>query len=507
MPKPISFGSINLGMPAGDALEISDAPFRVLILGDFSGRADRKLSPNLAGRKPIFVDRDNIDQVMAKLGVEISLPVGDGPERVALQFKELDDFHPDRLYQKLGVFAALRDLRARLGNSATFAEAAAQMRGFGSAREPAKAEPQARPAAVNTGHLLDDMLGAAPQAPETPVESGQKYLESLLQRAVAPHLVPNIDYTKQAELIRLVDESAAAQMRRILHHVDFQAVEAAWRGLFFLVRRLDTDAKLKLFFMDVARDELAADLLADGDLGQTATYRLLVEQTVGTPGGLPWAIVVGNYRFDQSRADVELLGRMAKIAAAAGAPFVAGGRERIFGCDSLAKTAEPRDWKPDADAQGNEAWAALRGLAEADYLGLVVPRLLLRMPYGKEGEPAEQFHFEEAAGSTDHERFLWGQGSWAVALLLAESYSRYGWDFEPGLVREITGLPLFVHDHDGEREVLPCAEVLLIDRALDPIADTGLMPLQSIKNQDAVSLASFRSLAASGETLAGRWAS
>jgi type VI secretion system protein ImpC len=498
MPRPISFGSINLGMPAGEALEISETPFRVLILGDFSGRANRKLSTSLSGRKPIFVDRDNIDQVMAKLGVEIAL--GDGAERVVLRFKELDHFHPDRLYERLELFTALRDLRKRLANDSTFAAAAAEIKGW-SAVPASTPAPEAQPAPVNPENLLEQMMSGAVPLPE----SGRG-LESLLKRALAPYLVPNI-VIEQAELTQLVDESAAAQMRRILHHVDFQAVEAAWRGLFFLVRRLDTDAKLKLFFLDVARDELAADLLADTDLGQTAIYRLLVEQTVGTPGGLPWAIVVGNYRFDQSRADVELLGRMAKIAAAAGAPFVAGGSERIFGCDSLAKTAEPRDWKPDADAQGNEAWAALRGLAEANYLGLVVPRLLLRMPYGKEGEPAEQFHFEEAAGSSDHERLLWGQGSWAVAYLLAESYSRYGWDFEPGLLREITGLPLFVYDHDGEREVLPCAEVLLIDRALDPIADRGLMPLQSIKNQDAVSLASFRSLAASGGTLAGRWAS
>src|SRR5262249_51016732 len=157
-------------------------------------------------------------------------------------------------------------------------------------------------------------------------------------------------------------------------------LEAAWRCLFFLVRRLDTDGQLKLFLLDVSRDELTEDLGAVDDLGSAGIHRLLVEQTVGIPGATPWGLLVGNYTFGPDLADVELAGRLAKVARQAGSPLLAGASPAILGCPSLAATPDPDDWSRDAREETQETWQALRQLAEARYLGLALPRFLLRLP-------------------------------------------------------------------------------------------------------------------------------
>src|SRR5262249_35019174 len=161
------------------------------------------------------------------------------------------------------------------------------------------------------------------------------------------------------------------------------------------VRRLETDAGLKLYLLDIAKAELTADLRSADDLLSTGLYRLLVEQTVGTPGAQPWGVLVGSYTFDQSREDVELLGRLAQLVGRAGAPFLAAASDRLLGCASLAETPDPADWQPTADPEGQETWARLRQLPEAAYLGLALPRFLLRLPYGKDTDPTDQFAFNE----------------------------------------------------------------------------------------------------------------
>src|SRR5262249_14300924 len=153
----------------------------------------------------------------------------------------------------------------------------------------------------------------------------------------------------------------------------------------FLVRRLETDGQFRLYVLDVTKDELAADLGAADSLEAAAIYRLLVEPSVGTAGGQPWAVLVGHYTFGPARDDVELLGWLGQLARRAGAPFLAAASSRVLSCASLARTPDPDDWQAPADA---ETWEALRGAPEARYLGLALPRFLLRLPYGKQTRPA-----------------------------------------------------------------------------------------------------------------------
>jgi type VI secretion system protein ImpC len=506
MAKSFSFGKIEL-VESTDAAEIPaemdpETPFHILVLGDFSGRANRRVVEDGSGSvgRRIRIDRDDFDQVMAELGVELRLPVaGDGEAPIVLGFKELDDFHPDRIFEHAEVFQALRETRRRLDDPAT-----AGLLGMrqGPGIEPGQREPiEATP--PSPGDLLDQILaqtsGATP--PRTP-EQGP--WDAFLEGITAPHRVPGSD-PRQAEMVASVDAATGQLMRDILHHPDFQALEAAWRGLQFLTRRLNTDAQLTVSLLDLTKAELAEDLGSTADLRSTKVYKMLVETSVGQSGGQPWAVLIGELAFEPNRDDVGLLGRLAELARRAGAPFLAAASPRMLGCNSLAATPDPADWVQVPSSEGQEAWDALRRHPDAAYLGLALPRFLLRLPYGKDESPIESFDFEEVLEGSGHDDLLWGNPAFALVELLGRSFGQYGWGLRPGAIREIDGLPLHIDRRSDDPELTPCAEVLLTDRAVEKILAKGLMPLRSIRDRDAIHLARFQSISEPASPLVGRW--
>jgi type VI secretion system protein ImpC len=485
-----------------------ETPFRILVLGDFGGRPSRgAVSPVARTSKhgPVLVDRDTLDRVLKSMAVELhlALPVGG---RLAIQVREMDDFHPDSIYERHEAFQALRQLRRKLGEPAGFAEAAAEIRGWTAAPErpgrpaPARDQDAVRPPESASG-VLEQILQREEETSGGAPARVADDLQSFVRRIVAPYLVPGED-PRQAELIATVDAAAGDLMRSILHQREFQAVEAAWRALAMLVHGLE-DGQLSLSIVDLTKAELAADLAADDDLERTGLYRLLVEEAVGTPGVAPWAVIAGNYTFESTAEDVQTLRRLAWIASRAGAPVLGAASPRIVGCASLVETLDPREWDREAP---NQHWQALRRSPEASYLGLALPRFLLRLPYGEDTDRTERFSFEEMPGAPAHEDYLWANPAFACVYLLAQTFSREGWALRPGRFREITGLPLHVRG-DGERRITPCAEVLLTERAAEAMLDQGLMPLASMKDRDAVQLVRFQSVAAPLRALSGWWGS
>jgi type VI secretion system protein ImpC len=497
-------GDIRLasGPSEAPARPADDAPFRILLLGDFSGRP--ALDVPLTGRRPVPIDRDNFEEVLPKLDVRVCLPAGQvGPEPLTIPFRELDDFHPDRLYEQLEVFDALRDLRARLGNPRTFDSAAAEVRSWAGSRAAAGNEAKSPPSSSDAADLIEELLSGASH-PGSAQEGAASDWNAFLRQLVAPHLVPGAD-ADQDELIARVDQASAAQMRALLHHPEFQAREAAWRAVHLLVRRLDTDEGLKLFLLDLSRAELSSDLAGADDLRGSHLYRLLVEEAISTPGGQPWAVLAGDYTFGPSSQDALLLARLGLVAQAAGAPFLAAADSRLFGCSSLAKTPDPHDWDLSASDEESEVWAAVRATPQAGYLGLTAPRWLVRFPYGADAASTEQFPFEELPQGAAHAGYLWGNPAFACALLLGQAFNQASWGLRPGMVSEIDNLPAHVYQEDGEGRLKPCAEVVLSERACDRILAAGVMPLLSLAGRDKVRLARFQSLAAPSTPLAGRW--
>ena len=534
MRSPSNLGGVTLEVEPGTATlrEAPDqeTPFCIAILGDFSGRESRgilEIGSALANRPAVLIDRDNFEEVLTKFHPEIKLPAGGESGSLGLKFYELDDFHPDRIVERAGMFHRLREARIRLNDPATFAAAAEEL-GLASASsktsrpvlEPPRLRVVSDPRLPPSGSFLDAVIEeAATEDPKSqPPESARRRvpddLERFVRRVTEPHLAAVPD-PRQREVLAVIDRALGSQMRALLHVPAFQALEAAWRAVFLLVRRLDTDSQLKLYLIDVSKAELAADLGNSPDLhsndvnlndaGSTGLFRLLVDRSVGVPGAEPWALIVGNYTFSPTRQDASTLAHLAQIASAAGAPFIAGASPRAVGCESFAATPYPEDWKWKGEAEDIAAWAALRHLPDAGYLGLALPRFLLRLPYGETTDPVESFSFEEMPDTPAHEDYLWGNPAFACALLLAQSFSEDGWQMRPGTHSELDGLPLHVYQQDGDSELKPCAEALLTERAAGKMLENGLMPLVWLKGQDAVRLVRFQSMAEPLSALAGRW--
>jgi type VI secretion system protein ImpC len=511
VPKPFDFGGVNLtaGGESSNARPSSETPFRIAVLGDFSGRANRGIvEPNtIAKRRTLHVDRDSFDQVLSRTDAEIQLAIGD--ESLRLHFSELEDFHPDRIFQHLEAFGKLRDLRGRLQDPSTFQRAADELglRSSGSVCKPRSADtsPAAAPNATRlaAGSLLDEMIEQTEsRVAEDRYTRKPDEVREFAKRVAADNVVSTPD-ARQPEILSVVDRGIGGLMRAVLHNRDFQALEAIWRATFLLVRQLETGSQLKLYVIDISKDELAADLKSAADLRDTGMYRLLVEQSVETPGAEPWAIIVGNYTFGSESDDAAVLSRMAQIAHRAHAPFVAEASPRLLGCDSLASTPHPRDWK--MSHQLDSDWAALRRQPEADSIGLALPRFLLRLPYGKKTVPLESFDFDEFQELPKHEDYLWGNPGFAVALLLAQSFSEAGWEMKPDSVSEIDRLPLHVYEKNGESESKPCAEVPLTEDAAMRLLEEGLIPLVSFKDRDSARVMRFQSIAEPLRGLAGPW--
>jgi type VI secretion system protein ImpC len=504
---PFNFGEIKIAVDgdSSQARPVPETPFRLLLLGDFSASGSKQ---PISSRKPVQVDRDNFDDVLAAFHPELKINLGD-EEPATLKFSHLDDFHPDRLLERVDMFRKLRNIRARLADPATFADAAAEF-GLGGRAKPLEeaqsTTPQASPLAL--GSLLDDMIEQT-EARAQMRSAAESDLQKFVRRVTEPHLVSAAD-PRQSEILALIDRALGAQMRALLHVSDFQSLEAAWRAVFLLVRRIDTDEMLKLYLVDLSKDELAADLNSSLDLRTTFAYRLLAGDAINSVGGEPWAAIVGDYAFAATRAHAELLGRLAKVAHAAGAPFLAAASPALLGCKSFSATPNARDWTAPADSDSVSAWAALRSLPEASAVGLAIPRFLLRLPYGEQTDPIESFSFEEMPrdpehNEPEHEDYLWGNPAFVCALLLAQSFSESGWDLRPGQRAELGRLPAHIYPHEGSSELKPCAEALMTLDTADRIIESGLMPLASVKGQDEVRLLRFQSIAQPLTALVGRW--
>jgi type VI secretion system protein ImpC len=515
----ITFGTLTGVRSAASAAASGNDPMRMLVIGDFSGR--RRTAADIADIRAVLVDRDNIDDVIAKHAIVLdNLIGGDGVPAASVAIGSMADFHPDALFERLDIFSSLRQVRRRLANSNTFTDAAAEVQSWG---QGASAAPATKPTEApkesvsdspdhrseySTEGLFDLTLGATSAAPAKSDEATS--WRDLIRDIAAPYALANTK-AEVAQLTAVVDRATSETMRAILRHERFRRVEMAWRGVEFLTRRLETDESLKLFVLDMPLTAIADDLTSAADLAKSTLYRRLVEETVNTPGGKPWGTVVLLDRFDATSQDADIVGRLAKIAQAAGAPIVAGAHDHLAGCESLSAVRDPDDWTWTPDAESATAWRDVRRLPEAAYIGLALPRLLMRLPYGSRSNPTERFEFEELPENlTDvaarHERLAWGPAAVACGYLLGAAYSAAGWRMRPGDLLDIEELPLFVDRVDDEAVAVPCGEALLIDRAAEKLMALGLIPLVPYRDSDRVRVAGFRSIRGLQERLAGRWA-
>jgi type VI secretion system protein ImpC len=507
MSNRFDFGGVNLRAgeeKSGVARPASETPFCIAILGDFSGRANRGLfEPKKIGDRPSYlVDRDNFDEVLSKLHPELHLPT-EHKIPLVFRFSELDDFHPDHLFEN-EAFRKLKGLRERVQDSSAFAEVAEELglHSASSAREnesPRVSAPS--PVRLASGSLLDELIEQTESRVALEPTRQTDEVHQFARELAAKYSVSAPD-PRQPDVVAAVDRAISDAMRVILHHSDFQALEAIWRATFLLVRQIETGPQLKIYLIDISKQELASDLKVSEDLRKSGIFRLLVEKAIDTPGADPWTVVVGNFRFGSESEDTELLAKLAAIAQRAGAAFLGEADPSLLGCASLEAAPHPRDWN---ESTVPDPWKQVRLRPESGSVALALPRFLLRLPYGRETSPLESFEFEEFSGPPSHNGYLWGNPAFAVGMLLGQSFNEAGWELRPGSLSQVHNLPLHTYRADGSSHLKPCAEVLLTEEAVERILDRGLIPMVSYKGRDSVRVGRFQSIAEPQRPLAGRW--
>jgi type VI secretion system protein ImpC len=482
---------------------------RLLVLGDLRGNGTPS-ADRLLDRSIVKVDIDNLDAVLARYAPAVQLGADAGSDRV--EFRRFDDFHPDGLVEAIPALRRLRDLRARLGHPSTFASAVAELQSEARSGNAPYHDGRSGNAADSHGAVadegrsatdppqpdhggglsaLDRLLGrtAPVGAPETlaarPPRTAASAADELIRQAVAPHIVP-APSPQLPQMLAAVDAAMTDAMRAVLHDRGFQAVEAVWRAVQWLVSTLELGETLELRLLHVTRDELASGSALAGDL-----WRRLVERESSPDGGLALSALIGNFEFGPSEPDVAVLAQMGTMAAALGVPFIAGASSALLGVSSLAAQPDPREWAPlEGDAEAR--WHALRSHPAAAHIGLALPRFLLRLPYGKRTDAIAAFEFEEQPVRPEHESFLWGNGAFAYAVAVARAIDPDG---DPSTAGSIEGLPAFVFATDDGPALQPPAEIAPSEAAVAAIQTRGLMPLISFKDRDAIRLVMATSIA------------
>ena len=466
--------------------------FRIALMGDFSGRAARgevEIGADLAARRPIKFDIDTVEKVIAGFATELVLPIGKKGAGIEVALRGLDDLHPDELFGNVAMFEELVALKRRLATGSTAKGAVTELRDWG--REYGrKVNPPARKSAGNAVPSDRKLSDFARLTGRKASKAKASPAEELMARVVGPHIQALPD-PNAAAMQEAVEESLAEAMRLVLHHPEFQSVEAQWRMLDLIARSVETDQKLDIVLYDISAEELAADLASVEDLTESGFCQLLVESTPDGRG--PFSAVCGLYTFEETPPHAEILGRIAKVAAHVRAPFFA------------AITPGFLDVRPeDRHPLVAEAWDALRAMPEAGYLGLVSPRFLLRRPYGAKTDPVYEFEFEEFTEAEGLSGMLWANPVALVTILLAKSFRKNGPSLGLGSVMSLGGMPYhYVKDRYGDQVALPCTERNLTQAKTQATVARGYMPVISVKGRDEVRLGSFNAL--NGAPVLGFW--
>lgn len=480
MPPSINPAHVSFNVSFKDARATSpidpDAPLRIVILGNFSGRADA------AGNCARQVDCDNFDAICAQFAASLQLPpCAAGSADIDIAFSHLDDFHPDHLLRKIPALSILVELRTRLLDPGSSSAAVAELRGILTTGTLAPEVSASKSASQeSTADMVARLLGK-PAAEVSAPAGPQSVVDRLIQQAVSSSAVPAAD-PAGAHSLAALDAELTARLRCILSHPDFQALESAWRGLDFLVR--EAGENVKLHAIDVSREDLDRQIASIDNPAASTIGRQLE----------PLAPAVILCAFSFGVKDTDALSRIAQLAAACDTAFIGGARPDLVGCASFASQPNPIDWDRSARSE-QSAFAKLRRAPEANRIGLALPRFVIRQPYGKESDPIQTIPFEELAPGASPEGYLWANPAFLCGHLLLNSFASDGWEMElggPG--GEICGLPVHSFRINGEKQTTPCAEAWLSEKAAEAILGCGLMPVLSVRGRDCVRLVSLRSI-------------
>ncbi len=496
---------------SGEVLqERHEKTFSIAMIGNFGGVDETFMKADTSAHNIIEIDRYNYDEVLASTVHRFSLSLQDDSGRTAdIPLHSLKDFEPDNLYKNTELFSQLRGLRKRLNNPSTFKQV---MKEIGIEEEeallleepvppeqPPQREKSERPRDEPAANLLDSILeetenrskDGAETVPSTahPVRESSPLIDAFVRQVVAGRKTVSRD-SRQDEMIAAIDDTIAQQMRRLLHHPEFQALEAAWRAVSFMVKRVRSGKKVKLYLLDVSRDELASDLAA-ADVTQTKLYKVFCDTSLGD---ISWNLIIGDYRFGADIDDILLLSQLGAIAQQAGAHFIAAADETLVGCKSFAETPDAGKWAHEISHPVAEGWTLLRKSPVAKNVSLALPRFMLRAPYGSNATPVKSFKFEEMSDRPEHADYLWGNPAFLKAEQISRAFIEDGLEMQLAKVMNVEDMPIHYYQENGQTRIKPCAEIPLTDTGASKMIALGLIPLWSVKNRDRIHSGDFHSI-------------
>ena len=353
---------------------------------------------------------------------------------------------------------------------------------------------------AEAGEFLGLLHKKAKIKDDTSKERADQAVRSLAEWALSDAKLVSDDAVSTIKaVISKIDAKLTEQVNLILHHADFQQLEGAWRGLNYLVSNTQSDEQLKIRVFNCSKAELGKSLKKHKGamFDQSPIFKKVYTEQYGQWGGEPFGCLIGDYYFDQSGPDVELLGEMAKIGSAAHAPFLAAASPDILQMESFQELSNPVDLKRFFSDPQYAAWNSLRQTEDSKYIGLAMPRFLSRRPYGPKTEPVEEFEFVEETGSGDHNKYAWANAAYAMGTCITRAFKEYGWTTkirgpEGGAVPELP-VDTFPTD-DGGTDMKCPTEIAIDNRREKELADCGFMPLVHKKNTDLAAFIGAQSL-------------
>ncbi|NQZ31397.1 MAG: type VI secretion system contractile sheath large subunit [Oceanospirillaceae bacterium] len=288
------------------------------------------------------------------------------------------------------------------------------------------------------------------------------------------------------DMIVELDKKISLQVDEVLHNESFQKMESAWRGLKFVVDRTDFRENIQLEIFNASKEDLAMDFDNASEITESGLYKQCYTAEYGQHGGRPYGAIIANYDFDHSSPDIALLQKTASVATMAHAPFIAAAAPQFFGIDDIQKLPNLNDIASVFEGPQYAKWRSFRESDDARSVGLTMPRFLLRLPYSEKDNPVKLFNYNESVNE-DHNRYCWGNTSFAFATRLTESFGKFRWC--PNIIGPQSGgaledLPMHQYEAMGQIETKIPTEVLVSDRREFELADAGFIPLTYRKGSD-----------------------
>lgn len=347
--------------------------------------------------------------------------------------------------------------------------------------------------------LLDQILEEARMVRD---ETQKVWAKDIIGEFVSQVLEGTITVSQDTEgminaRISQIDQLISAQLNEVMHHPDFQKLEGSWRGLNYLIQQSETGQSLKIRMMNVTKKDLLKDLEKAAEFDQSALFKKVYEDEFGMFGGSAFGALIGDYEFSTHPQDMALLSKISEVAAAGHAPFISAASPNMFGWESFNELGGPRDLAKIFQSAEYAKWKSFRESEDSRYTALTMPHILMRLPYGKDSIPVEEFNFEEKVDGTDHSKYLWGNAAYALGTRLTDAFAKYHWCASirgvegGGLVQ---GLPTHTFKTDDGEVALKCpTEVAITDRREKELADLGFIPLVHCKGTDYAAFFSTQS--------------